>query len=198
MSVPDPIEQAQARVADLRQRAALAQEAVRHATDALGAAVAASDEAAAASARRELAAARELEQELSAALPFAERAVEQAHAAREDAERAKARAEAARLADRYTKASQRIDRALAELGTAFAEHEQLRGPLGAALRAAGAAGAADALARRAGPALARAVWHHAPEVARSLGLERHGIRAHETPLADAEATTLGALEGEAA
>lgn len=198
MSTPDPIQAAEARLADLRQRAAVAEDAVRRSTDALGAAVAAGDEAAAASARRELAAARALHEELAAAVPHADRAVEQARTAREEADRAAARAEAARLGDLYGKSAARIDAALRELAGAFAEHEQLRGPLGVALRAAGESTQADALGRRAGPALARAVWHAAPALARSLGLDRHGIRAHETPLSVAERVTLGIVEGEAA
>ncbi len=196
----DPIQAAEVRLANFRTSAAEAQQAVRDASAALGAAVASGDAKAATEARSGLAEAQALHDELLLAIPHAERAVEQARAVQQGAERETARTEADRLADLSIAASQRIDDALRALAEAYDAHKQLRGPLGDALRAAGESTKADSAARRAGPALARAIWHHAPEVAASLGLDRRGARAYETPFAVVERNTLGGTieEGEAA
>lgn len=205
MSTTTPVAEAERRVAELEQ-AAIAAAAERDAArTALGEAVAAGNEHLVAGLRERAAAAEARRDEAALALPAARRrlvAVREA-VATEQHEVARRRME--ELAKQYVALAERVDSELAALAAAHDELARLRTELYGAAHAAGNPLVAGLLSRRAGAALAWALWHASPALALDLGLPRRGVRALEQPLA-AQVTRLlrgddgaaAASEGEAA
>lgn len=205
MSKATPVTEAERRVAELEHAAEAAAAELTAARAALGEAVATGNEHLAAGLRERVAAASARADEATLALPVARRRLESVREAVAAEQREVARRRVEELSREYVALAERVDSELAALAAAHDELARLRTELYGAAHAAGNPLVAGLLSRRAGAALAWALWHASPALALDLGLPRRGVRALEQPLAAQVARLLrgedgaaGSSEGEAA
>lgn len=166
------------RVAELRAALSQAEADLAAARERLGVAVADDDEAQAEAARADAARAERIADELRSALPVAERrAREAAQVEAQRQQRVRERQANAARKQRVA-AAKRVDKALAVLGRTYRDY--------IATAPGGRPDDAHRLSRRSRQAIAAALAHHAPELARELIEPAHRPpQMHRRPLASA-------------